>query len=99
MYGTGDESGVRGEVSGVLLGEIGVLVVVAIPPGLLLGRLLAMLVVRALETELYRFPVAIDRSTYAFAATVVLLSAIVSAWVVRGRMDRIDLVGALRAPE
>ena len=89
----------RREVSGVLLGEIAVLVLLAIPPGLLLGRVLALVVVRALETELYRFPVAIDRATYAFAAAVVLVAAALSALVVRRRMDRIDLVGALRAPE
>lgn len=89
----------RGEVAGVLLGEIGLLVLVSVPLGLAAGRLLALAVVRALETELYRFPVVIDRSTYAMAATVVLVSAAVSALVVRRHVDRLDLVAALKAPE
>lgn len=90
----------RAEVSLILLGELAVLTLVAIPVGLTLGYGLAALVIRlAYNTELFRMPLVIDRSTYAFAATVTLVAALVSGLVVRRRIDRLDLVAVLKSKE
>ncbi len=87
----------RGETSLILLGELAILVIAAIPLGLVLGYLLAWLLSGALNTEVHRFPLIIHARTYALAVAVVIVGAIVSALVVRRRMDRFNLVEVLKA--
>jgi putative ABC transport system permease protein len=89
----------RGEISRVLLGEIAVLTVVAIPVGLVLGYGLAALAVEGLQTETQRFPLVVGPATYGFAVTVTLVATLLSALVVRRRLDRLDLVAVLKARE
>lgn len=90
----------RAETSFLLLGELGVLTLTAIPLGLALGYGLAALVIRvAYDTELFRIPLIVDRSTYAFAVTVTLLAALISGLIVRRMLDRLDLVGVLKSKE
>jgi putative ABC transport system permease protein len=89
----------RREVSAILLGELSVIVVCALPLGLLLGQLLGGFLVWATETELYRIPLVISGRTRVFAVTVVLLSAVVSGLVVRRRVDHLDLVAVLKVRE
>ena len=48
--------------------------------------------VSALETELYRIPFVIERSTYSFAALVVIGAAVISGLIVRRLLNRLDLV-------
>lgn len=87
----------RGEVSATLVGEIGLLTLAAVPAGFVLGRGLAELAARALETETQRFPVVISPATYAAAAITILVSAVLSCLVVRRRIDRLDLVAVLKS--
>jgi putative ABC transport system permease protein len=87
----------RGEISAILLGEVGLFAVVAIPFGLLFGYGFAAFATVALQTETQRFPLVVQSNTYAFAVTVVLLAAIVSSAIVRRRLDRLDLVGVLKS--
>jgi putative ABC transport system permease protein len=89
----------RAEISAILLGELAVLTVVAIPVGLVLGYALAALVVAAYDTELYRFPLIVGPRTYAAAALVVLAAAAGSGLVVRRKLDRLDLVAVLKTRE
>ena len=62
----------RGEVSGILLGELAVLTLVAIPVGLLIGYALCRLMAEAISTEMYRMPFVIHPATYGLATVVVL---------------------------
>lgn len=89
----------RGEISGVLLGEIALLTLAAIPLGIVFGHLLGALATAALETETQRFPFVICPATYAFAVVTVLLAALISGLVVRERIDKLDLVAVLKARE
>lgn len=89
----------RGEISFILLGELAVVTLAAIPMGLLLGRGMAVLVVKAFENELYRMPLVISPRTYAVAALTVLVASAVSALVVRRRLDRLDLIAVLKTRE
>ena len=89
----------RREVSRMLLGEQAVLTVVGIPLGCAAGFGFCALVVAAYQAELFRLPLVVSRTTYGFAASVVLASAVVSAWVVRRRIDRLDLVEVLKTRE
>lgn len=89
----------RGEVSSVLLIELGVVVALAQPLGWLLGYLFSWSVVRGFESDLFRIPFIVDRSTFAIASLVVLGVAILSALIVRSRIDRLDLVRVLKTRE
>ena len=89
----------RREVSGILLGELGVIVFLALPVGLIIGQLLAALLVWATSSELYRFPLVITTRTRIFAVAVVLISAAVSGLIVRRRVDHLDLVAVLKVRE
>jgi putative ABC transport system permease protein len=87
----------RGEISLIFLGEIAILTLIAIPIGLLIGYGFAAFAVAALSTESQRFPLIVTASTYAFAATTVLSAALLSSLVVRRQLDRLDLIGVLKA--
>lgn len=89
----------RGEVATLLLGEVAALVAVAIPLGLVLGRIGAELSLRALETESQRFPFAISPATYGYAALVTVIATIGSAAFVGRSLARLDLLAVLKARE
>lgn len=90
----------RAEVSSILLGELAVLTILAIPIGLVIGYALSwMVVTTSYDTELFRIPLVIGRQTYAFAAAVVLTAAVVSGLIVRRRIDRLDLIAVLKSRE
>ena len=90
----------RAEVSLLLLGELAVITLAAIPLGLALGYGLGAAVIwMAYDTELFRIPLVIDRSTYGFAAVAVLAATVLSALVVRRLIDRLDLVAVLKSKE
>ncbi len=89
----------RGEISAILLGELAVLVLAALPLGMYLGYVMAAAVVNSLQTELFKLPLVLEPSTYAWTALVILAAATVSALVVRRRLDRLDLVAVLKTRE
>jgi putative ABC transport system permease protein len=89
----------RLEISGILLGELAVLTLAAIPCGLAIGYAFAAISTLALNTEMYRIPLVVDRSTFGFAAVVVLAAALFSALVVRRRLDHLDLIAVLKTKE
>ena len=85
------------EVRAVLVGELAVLVLLAIPAGLLFGRGLALLIMSSFSTETVRLPILINNSTYAIAVVVVLTAAICSFALVSRMLAKLDLVGVLMA--
>jgi putative ABC transport system permease protein len=89
----------RAEISSILLGELGLVTVVAIPVGLLLGYGMAGLLVLAFNTELYRFPLVVSARTFALAGLTVAVASAVSGLVVRRALDRLDLIGVLKTRE
>ncbi|MEX2286037.1 MAG: FtsX-like permease family protein [Planctomycetaceae bacterium] len=89
----------RAEVSGILLGELAVLTLVAIPLGLVMGYGFAALTVWAFETEMYRIPLVVSHRTFAFASAVTILASLLSGLVVRRRIDQLDLVAVLKSKE
>ncbi len=89
----------RVEISAILLGELGVLTLLALPLGMLLGYGLSSVLVTALETELYAIPFTASPRTYAACALVVLVATFVSGLIVRRKLDRLDLIEVLKAKE
>jgi putative ABC transport system permease protein len=86
----------RAEVSGLLLGELAIVIAIALPLGMLLGWGLAHLITELLKSDQFYFPVVVRASTYAWAALCVMAAGLASALVVRRRIDRLDMVAALK---
>ncbi|MEJ2574162.1 MAG: FtsX-like permease family protein [Gammaproteobacteria bacterium] len=89
----------RAEISYILLGELGILTLIAIPLGLWLGVEMCYFIAHSMQSDLYRVPVVLVPFTYAFAVTVVLISAAFSGLVVRRRLDQLDLIAVLKTAE
>jgi putative ABC transport system permease protein len=89
----------RWEIAVILIGEQAILTMAAVPAGFLAGFAICALLVRLLESELYRMPLVVTGASYAFAFLVVTASAAVSALVVLRRIYRLDLVAVLKSRE
>lgn len=89
----------RAEISGILLGELAVQVLLAIPIGLLVGTWMAHGIAATVDPETYRLPIVISEKTYSYAALVTLAAGLVSALLVRRKLDRLDLIGVLKTRE
>ena len=89
----------RAEVSALLLGELALLIAVALPLGMGLGFALVHLISALLASDQFYFPVVIQPRTYAWAALAVLAAGVVSALVVRRRIDELDMVAVLKTRE
>jgi putative ABC transport system permease protein len=89
----------RREVAGVMISELLLLTVIAIPFGLLIGKQLATGIVTAVSTETVRLPVVITSSSYGTAVLIVLIASSISFAVVSRRIHHLDLLGVLKARE
>lgn len=89
----------KSEVSAILLSELAVLTIVAQPLGWAIGYFFAWAMVQGFNSELYRVPLVVERSVYAWATVIVFASALASALVVRQRIDRLDLIEVLKTRE
>ncbi len=89
----------RGEIAYILLGELAILTALGILLGFGLGWLLTAFLIQNLQTDLFRIPFVIDISTFALATTVVIVSALISAALVRRKLNRLDLVAVLKTRE
>lgn len=89
----------RREVSAILLGEQALLTALGIPVGLAIGYSLCAWLVRLLETDIYRLPLALANSTYWYAAGAIVGSAVCSGLVVAWRIRHLDLVAVLKSRE
>jgi len=89
----------RREISYILIGEIGFLTLVALPAGCVLGYGLGALMLTAFKTELYRIPMAIQLETLGLAVLIILAASLFSAFLVRRRLDKLDLIGVLKTRE
>lgn len=87
------------EVGAVLVTELVILALMAVPLGLLLGTGFATAILRAVNTETVRLPLILTTHNYAFAVMVVTVASFGSALVVLRKLKQLNLVGALKAPE
>lgn len=87
----------RSEVAVVLLGELALLVVIAVPIGCFFGYWLAQFMVAMFSSDLFRLPFAPSRATYGYASLVVVGAAMMTAIVVSRRVLRLDMVRVLKA--
>ena len=89
----------RVEISYILLGELALLTLLALPLAMTIGYGLLALIASSMDAELYRIPVVVTVRSQAIACSVVAASALLSSLVVRRRLDRLDLIGVLKTRE
>jgi putative ABC transport system permease protein len=89
----------QAEVRGLLMGELATLTLLALLPGFALGYGMSALLVWGMQSELYRVPLVVLPSGLALAGAVLLGAAALSAWLVLGRLRRLDLVAVLKTRE
>ena len=87
------------EVAAVLINELAILTVLALPLGLLIGSGLAAAIVRTASTESVRLPLLLTAHTYSMAVLVVVASTTISFTVVSRRIRHLDLLSVLKAAE
>jgi putative ABC transport system permease protein len=85
-----------GEAGFVLLGELAVVTLAAIPLGALMAWYLAHAIAAGFASEIYQIPVVFDPTSFGIAALVILGAALFSGWLVRRDLARADLVAALK---
>ncbi|MCZ2096597.1 MAG: ABC transporter permease [Anaerolineae bacterium] len=89
----------QGEVAYILLGELALLVLISLPLSFAAGYGLSWLVAHSMQSDLYRVPVVLTPSGYAFAALITLFSAALSSLAVYWRIRRLDMIGVLKTRE
>ena len=88
-----------GEISLILLGELALLTLLSIVPGLLVGFVLSTFVLRSVSSEVYRIPFVVTPANVAWSILTVAAAATVSGLAVRRKLDRLDLVAVLKTRE
>ena len=86
----------RAEVLVILLLELGLITLMAQPPGWLMGYGLGWIMKTNLAGELMRVRLVVEPLTYILASSIVIVAALLSALVVRRRVDQLDLVAVLK---
>ena len=89
----------RAEISLILLGELALVTVAALPIGAVLGYALGWLIMAGFNNEVYRLSFGVSPATVAWSFLVVIAAAFLSGLVVRRRLDRLDLVAVLKTRE
>lgn len=89
----------KGEAAFVLLGELAVITLVALPIGSVLGYYLSFAIAAGFSSDLYQIPAIFSPKSYGAAAIAVIAATIVSGWLVKHDLDRADLVSALKTRE
>jgi putative ABC transport system permease protein len=89
----------KGEAAYILLGELAVLILLALPIAGGFGYALTWYLSSAMETKLFRIPFVLENSTFGVGAVIMLVSTAVSLLAVARRINRLDLIAVLKARE
>ena len=89
----------KSEAAFVLLGELALITVVALPVGTFIGVGLADMIARGFSTDLYSVPAMITPSAIGSGALAVIIASAISGWLVKRDVDQLELVAALKSRE
>ncbi|MCT4656970.1 MAG: FtsX-like permease family protein [Cohaesibacter sp.] len=89
----------KGEAAFVLLGELAVVTLLALPIGALMGYYFTFAIANGFSTDLYQIPVSFSPASFGIAGLTVLSAALFSGWLVKWDLDRQDLISALKTRE
>lgn len=87
----------KGETAFVLLGELAVITLAALPVGSLAGYGLSFAIAHGFSSELYQIPGAYDPFSHGFSAAFIIVAAAVSGLLVERDLNRMDLVAVLKS--
>ncbi|MFZ2157934.1 MAG: FtsX-like permease family protein, partial [Bradyrhizobium sp.] len=86
----------RAEVAQILFSQFAAEIALAIPIGLVLSQSIVTLIARFHSNESFQIPGVVGARTYVVAVAIVVATAAASAYIVRRRVDRLDLVAVLK---
>ena len=89
----------RAEISLILMGELALVTLVALPVGALFGYSLSAAIVGMIDSEVFRFPLYVSRHAVAMAFLGIIAATVFSGLVVRRKLDQLDLVAVLKIRE
>ena len=89
----------QGETAFVLLGELGLVTLAALPLGVGLGNALSHLIAAGFSTDLYQIPVVFAPAAYGTAISVVVGAAFASGILIQRDIARADITQALKTRE
>jgi putative ABC transport system permease protein len=84
------------ETGYVLLGELALLTILALPIGSALGYLIWSYIATAMSTELYQIPTIYKENGLGFAAIIVFLATAVASAFVQNDVSKIEMATALK---
>ncbi|HYR24268.1 MAG TPA: ABC transporter permease, partial [Aquabacterium sp.] len=87
------------EVAFLLLGEQVALLAIAIPVGLGIGYGLCASLVPMFDRELFRVPLVIETSSFAYAVLAAWVASTLSGMLVAWRIRHLDLISVLKTRE
>lgn len=85
------------EAGYLLLGELAILAVLAVPLGFVLGNGLIALLVRSFDSDLFRVPHHVSVQTYGIVGVITLTTVLLTGALIWRRVRRLDLIGVLKA--
>jgi putative ABC transport system permease protein len=89
----------RAEISLILMGELALLTLIALPVGGVFGYSLSAAIVGMIDSEVYRFPLYVSRQAVALSFLGIIVATVFSGLVVRRKLDQLDLVAVLKIRE
>jgi putative ABC transport system permease protein len=89
----------RQEITFILLGEQAFITTASLPLGFAAGYGLCAFLAARLQTDLYRMPLVVEPTSYAWAFLIVLFAAAMSGILVSRRVAGLDVVSVLKTRE
>jgi putative ABC transport system permease protein len=89
----------RLDVAYIMLGELALLTLAAIPIGCALGYLLAYMLTEGTANEMFRLPLHMEKGNFGYAVVVVVATVVFSAAAVTRKVFSLDIVSILKAKE
>ncbi|MCL4408732.1 MAG: FtsX-like permease family protein, partial [Gammaproteobacteria bacterium] len=86
----------KSEIAYILFGELGLLIVVAIPFAWAIGVTFAWLLTTAMSMDLFRIPFILSSTSFAMSALGVLAAATLSILLMLRRVWQLDMIQALK---
>lgn len=86
----------RSEVANILFTELAISLLVSVPIGLFLAKTGIAFLLTSRSNESFSIPPVIHPDTMALAVLIVIVTALISGWIVKRRIDNLDLVSALK---